>query len=110
MLVRPLQNTNSLLLNSLLDIELIRDAEHYIYIENQFLWVQNPHWTYLTLNSISSTGESPQIQNLIAKALVERILCAAKEGKRFKIVVLLPEVPGTHHPFSAGGILSDCAS
>jgi hypothetical protein len=22
-----------------LDIELIREAEHYIYIENQFLWV-----------------------------------------------------------------------
>ncbi|CCA77742.1 related to phospholipase D [Serendipita indica DSM 11827] len=61
-------------------LELIREAEHYIYIENQFF--------------ISNTGDYGPVQNRIAQALVERIIRAAKEGKRFKVVVLIPEVPG----------------
>ncbi|KAG9057927.1 hypothetical protein FS842_002929 [Serendipita sp. 407] len=61
-------------------IELIREAEHYIYIENQFF--------------ISNTGDYGPVQNRIAAALVERIVRAAREGKRFKVVVLIPEVPG----------------
>ena len=31
---------------------------------------------------------------MVAKALVDRILGAAREGKKFKVVVLIPEVPG----------------
>ncbi|PVG02432.1 phospholipase D/nuclease [Serendipita vermifera] len=61
-------------------IELIRDAEHYIYIENQFF--------------ISNTGNHGPVKNRIAQALVERILRAAREGKKFKVVVLFPEIPG----------------
>ncbi|KAL1408303.1 hypothetical protein Q8F55_005109 [Vanrija albida] len=45
-------------------INLIREANHCIYIENQF-----------------------------CAALVERILSAAKDGRKFKIYVLIPEVP-----------------
>ncbi|KIM30587.1 hypothetical protein M408DRAFT_7620 [Serendipita vermifera MAFF 305830] len=75
------------------DIELIQEAEHYIYIENQFF--------------ISSTGESPQVQNLIAKALVERIVRAGKEGQRFKVVVLIPEVPGFAGDISTGNDLQN---
>lgn len=32
--------------------------------------------------------------NQIGRALVDRILRAAREGKKFKIVVAIPEVPG----------------
>ncbi|PVG02411.1 phospholipase D/nuclease [Serendipita vermifera] len=72
-------------------IELIREAEHYIYIENQFF--------------ISNTGDYGPVQNRIAQALVERILRAAREGKRFKVVVLLPEVPGFAGDISQGSDL-----
>lgn len=84
------------LLNDSQDIQLISEAEHYIYIENQFLsaYIYSIEEVILTLCSISNTGDYGPVQNLIAKALVERILRAAREGKRFKVVVLLPEVPG----------------
>ncbi|KAF9530719.1 phospholipase D [Crepidotus variabilis] len=61
-------------------IQLIREAEHYIYIENQFF--------------ISNTQPKGSVTNQIAAALVERIVRAAREGKRFKVVVTIPEVPG----------------
>lgn len=61
-------------------IELIQCAEHFIYIENQFF--------------ISATKSGEQIKNMIAKALVERIVRAAKSGKKFKVIVVLPELPG----------------
>ncbi|KAF8530716.1 phospholipase D [Gautieria morchelliformis] len=61
-------------------LQLIQSANHYIYIENQFF--------------ISNTQESGPVKNLIAKALVERILRAARDGQRFKVVVVIPEVPG----------------
>ncbi|KAF8151528.1 phospholipase D [Crassisporium funariophilum] len=61
-------------------IKLIEEADHYIYIENQFF--------------ISSTKTGDVVTNLIAKALVDRIVRAAKEGRTFKVVVTIPEVPG----------------
>ncbi|KAI0750490.1 phospholipase D/nuclease [Fomes fomentarius] len=61
-------------------IELIREAEHFIYIENQFF--------------ISSTQDDGPIKNQVAKALVERIVRAGREGKKFRVVVCIPEVPG----------------
>jgi phospholipase D1/2 len=46
-------------------------------------------------HSISSTkeGDGP-VKNVIAKALVERIVSAARNGQKFKVVVVIPEVPG----------------
>ncbi|KAH7100350.1 phospholipase D/nuclease [Auriculariales sp. MPI-PUGE-AT-0066] len=61
-------------------IQLIREAVHFIYIENQFF--------------VSNTGHDDPVKNLIAKALVERITTAHTDGKKFKIVVVIPEVPG----------------
>ncbi|KAG8962140.1 hypothetical protein FRC03_004555 [Tulasnella sp. 419] len=61
-------------------LQLIREANHYIYIENQFF--------------ISSTNDKSPVKNQIARALVDRILIAAKEGKKFKVIVVIPEVPG----------------
>jgi len=60
-------------------IKLINEANHYIYIENQFF--------------ISATRTGDVVTNLIAKALLERIIRAAKEGQKFKVVVVIPEVP-----------------
>ncbi|KAI0310875.1 phospholipase D/nuclease, partial [Amylostereum chailletii] len=61
-------------------IQLIREANHYIYIENQFF--------------ISNTQTEGVVKNTIAAALVERIVRAAQEGRKFKVVVVIPEVPG----------------
>ncbi|KAG6372484.1 hypothetical protein JVT61DRAFT_7587 [Boletus reticuloceps] len=61
-------------------IQLIREANHFIYIENQFF--------------ISNTRNEGPVKNQIAKALVERIIEAAQAGKKFKVIVTIPEVPG----------------
>jgi len=44
--------------------------------------------------SISNTGFDDPVKNLIAKAIVERIVSAHNAGQKFKIVVVIPEVPG----------------
>jgi phospholipase D1/2 len=55
-------------------IQLIREANHFIFIENQFF--------------ISSTKQSGPVKNQIAAALLERILSAARSGKKFKVKIL----------------------
>ncbi|GJE90640.1 phospholipase D [Phanerochaete sordida] len=60
--------------------QLILEANHFIYIENQFF--------------ISSTTTDDPVKNQIANALVQRILQAARDGQKFKVVVVIPEVPG----------------
>ncbi|KAF8641650.1 hypothetical protein AX16_009876 [Volvariella volvacea WC 439] len=61
-------------------LRLIEEAEHFIYIENQFF--------------ITATKDGEQIKNQIGKALVDRIVRAAREGKHFKVIVAIPELPG----------------
>lgn len=60
-------------------ISMIREANHCIYIENQFF--------------ITTTGTGNPVKNQIGAALVERIVSAAKDGRPFKIFVVIPEVP-----------------
>ncbi|QRV95777.1 phospholipase [Ceratobasidium sp. AG-Ba] len=60
--------------------QMILEANHFIYIENQFF--------------ISNTGNYGPVKNLIAQALVERIVSAARSGQKFKVIVVIPEVPG----------------
>lgn len=60
-------------------IEMIREASHCIYIENQFF--------------ITATEPGTAVVNLIGAALVERILSAAKDGRKFKVVVVIPTIP-----------------
>jgi len=44
---------------------------------------------------VTATGENqPPIKNLIGKALVERILRAARGNESFKVIVLMPAAPG----------------
>ncbi|KAE8660207.1 Phospholipase D p2 [Hibiscus syriacus] len=59
---------------------LIEQAEHYIYIENQFF--------------ISGLAEDEIIQNRVSEALYNRILKANKEQKCFRVIIVIPLLPG----------------
>ena len=72
--------------------EVIRKAEHFVYIENQFF--------------ITATGDKQSpVHNTIGAAMVEAVVRAAKEGRKFRIIVLIPSVPGF-----AGDLRSDGAT
>ena len=59
---------------------IIKNSEHFVYIENQFF--------------ITATGESQHpVKNKIGAAIVERILQAARAGQKYKIIVVIPSVP-----------------
>jgi phospholipase D1/2 len=71
--------------------ELIRNAEHYVYIENQFF--------------ITATGDQqPPIKNTIGKAIVDAVVRAGKEGRKFRVIAVIPSVPGF-----AGDLRDDAA-
>ena len=62
-------------------ISAIQNSQHFVYIENQFF--------------ITATGDSQRpVYNQIGKALVERILRAARAGEKYKVIVIIPSVPG----------------
>ncbi|OAT06582.1 phospholipase D [Blastomyces gilchristii SLH14081] len=59
---------------------IIRDSEHFVYIENQFF--------------ITATGDAQKpIENKVGAAIVERILRAARAGQKYKMIVVIPAVP-----------------
>lgn len=59
---------------------IIRNSEHFVYIENQFF--------------ITATSDSQKpVKNKIGAAIVERILRAARAGQKYKIIVVIPSVP-----------------
>ena len=61
-------------------ISVIENAQHFIYIENQFF--------------ITATGNSQKpVGNQIGAALVARILRAARSGDKFKVIVIMPAIP-----------------
>ncbi|KAI8601031.1 hypothetical protein EDD21DRAFT_305738, partial [Dissophora ornata] len=59
----------------------IEKAEHFIYIENQF---------FVTL---AAENGNPDIKNTIGLALVNRIVRAHQEGKKFRVIVVMPLMP-----------------
>jgi phospholipase D1/2 len=60
-------------------LHLIDESNHFIYIENQFF--------------VSGTAGS-LVKNQIAEAIVRRIKIAAAEKEKFKVIVVLPLLPG----------------
>ncbi|GFF70336.1 hypothetical protein IFM62136_07814 [Aspergillus lentulus] len=59
---------------------VIRNSEHFVYIENQFF--------------ITATGDAQKpVKNKIGAAIVERIVRAARAGQKYKIIVVIPTVP-----------------
>ena len=58
-------------------MEVIRNSEHFVYIENQFF--------------ITATGDKQKpIKNMIGSAIVERIVRAARAGEKYKMIVMIP--------------------
>ncbi|CAN0914132.1 Phospholipase D zeta 2, partial [Linum grandiflorum] len=68
---------------------LIEKAEHFIYIENQFF--------------ISGLNDDEIIQNRVLEALYRRILRAHKEEKCFRVIVVIPLLPGFQGGIDDGG-------
>ncbi|PYH98474.1 phospholipase D/nuclease [Aspergillus ellipticus CBS 707.79] len=61
-------------------VAVIRNSQHFIYIENQFF--------------ITATSDAQKpVENKIGAAIVERILRAARAGEKYKIMVVIPSVP-----------------
>ncbi|CAF0767503.1 unnamed protein product [Adineta ricciae] len=60
-------------------IHMIENAEHFIYIENQF---------FVTI------AEDDTIKNEIGEALYQRIIRAHNNHEKFRIFILLPLLPG----------------
>ena len=72
-------------------IEIIKKAQHFIYIENQFF--------------ITATNDRQRpVKNKIGAAIVERVVRAAKSGQKFKVIVCMPAIPAF-----AGDLRSDDA-
>lgn len=73
-------------------IDIIRKAQHYVYIENQFF--------------ITATGDQQgPIRNTIGSAIVEAVVRAGKENRKFRVIVLIPAIPGF-----AGDLRDDAAA
>jgi phospholipase D1/2 len=61
-------------------IDVIEKSQHFVYIENQFF--------------ITATGDKQKpVKNLIGKALVDRIVRAARNNEKYKVIVLIPAAP-----------------
>ncbi|KAJ2050353.1 hypothetical protein H4S04_002651 [Coemansia sp. S16] len=71
--------------------EMIRDAKHFIYIENQFF--------------ISNARDDPNytIKNRIAEALVDRVKRAHRWQEKFRVIVLMPLMPAFEGDVNAAG-------
>nr|XP_032834394.1 phospholipase D1-like [Petromyzon marinus] len=69
-------------------VSAIQRSRHYIYIENQFF---------------ISCCDDKTVLNGIGDALVQAILSAHREGRRFRVFVVLPLLPGFEGDISSGG-------
>uniref|UniRef100_A0A3Q3M8R6 Phospholipase n=1 Tax=Mastacembelus armatus TaxID=205130 RepID=A0A3Q3M8R6_9TELE len=69
-------------------IHAIENSEHYIYIENQFF---------------ISCADGKNVHNGIGDAIVNRILRAHREQKKYRVFVVIPLLPGFEGDISAGG-------
>ncbi|KAJ2806106.1 hypothetical protein H4R20_001816 [Coemansia guatemalensis] len=71
--------------------EMIRDAKHFVYIENQFF--------------VSNAREDPAhtIKNRIAEALVDRIRRAHAQQAKFRVIIVIPLMPAFEGDVNAVG-------
>lgn len=61
-------------------VDIIQKSQHFVYIENQFF--------------ITATGDHQKpVKNQIGKAIVERIVRAARSGEKYKMIIVIPSVP-----------------
>lgn len=72
--------------------EIIMNAQHYVYIENQFF--------------ITATGDQQSpIHNTIGRSIVDVVVRAGKEGRKFRVIIMIPSIPGF-----AGDLRDDAAT
>ena len=71
-------------------MELIKEAHHFIYIENQFFMSQN--------------GGYP-LSNQISEAIVLKIKEKARLNKKFKVLVIVPLLPGFEGDVETASVL-----
>uniref|UniRef100_A0A671XYP8 Phospholipase n=1 Tax=Sparus aurata TaxID=8175 RepID=A0A671XYP8_SPAAU len=69
-------------------IQVIIKSKHYIYIENQFF---------------ISCADNKMVYNKIGDAIIERILRAHREGKKYRVYVVTPLLPGFEGDITTGG-------
>uniref|UniRef100_H2U5X9 Phospholipase n=1 Tax=Takifugu rubripes TaxID=31033 RepID=H2U5X9_TAKRU len=69
-------------------VQVIAKSKHYIYIENQFF---------------ISCAESRLVYNKIGDAIIERIIRAHKEGRKYRVYVVTPLLPGFEGDITTGG-------
>lgn len=49
----------------------------------------------LTILQVTATGEHQlPVRNVIGQAIVEACVRAAKEGRKFRVIVIIPAIPG----------------
>jgi phospholipase D1/2 len=72
-------------------IEVIKNSDHFVYIENQF---------FIT----ASDEKQRPVRNMIGQAIVDRVLRAAREGQKYHMIVAIPAIPAF-----AGDLRSDDA-
>jgi phospholipase D1/2 len=71
--------------------EVIDNAQHYVYIENQFF--------------ITATGEQQSpIHNTIGRHIADACIRAGKENRKFRVIIVIPAIPGF-----AGDLRDDAA-
>ncbi|XP_041717611.1 phospholipase D1 [Coregonus clupeaformis] len=69
-------------------VHAIKNSQHYIYIENQFF---------------ISCADNRHVFNKIGDAIAARIIQAYKEGKKFRVYVVTPLLPGFEGDINTGG-------
>ncbi|XP_061825206.1 phospholipase D1a [Nerophis lumbriciformis] len=69
-------------------VQVIANSNHYIYIENQFF---------------ISCADNRTVYNKIGDAIIERIIRAHKEGKKYRVYVVTPLLPGFEGDITTGG-------
>uniref|UniRef100_A0AAY4ELG0 Phospholipase n=1 Tax=Denticeps clupeoides TaxID=299321 RepID=A0AAY4ELG0_9TELE len=69
-------------------IHTIETSQHYIYLENQFF---------------ISCADKKNVHNTIGDAIVNRILRAHREQKKYRVFVVVPLLPGFEGDITQGG-------
>nr|XP_046227408.1 phospholipase D1 [Scatophagus argus]XP_046227409.1 phospholipase D1 [Scatophagus argus] len=69
-------------------VQVIKNSQHFIYIENQFF---------------ISCADNRHVFNKIGDAIAERIIRAYREGKRYRVYVVTPLLPGFEGDINTGG-------
>uniref|UniRef100_A0A4W6G1F4 Phospholipase n=1 Tax=Lates calcarifer TaxID=8187 RepID=A0A4W6G1F4_LATCA len=69
-------------------VHAIQNSQHFIYIENQFF---------------ISCADNRHVFNKIGDTIAERIIKAYREGKRYRVYVVTPLLPGFEGDINTGG-------